>query len=213
MTEKTHHSTSWPCSPFLSSLFIPYLLFSDDSCCLKSKYQVFHTLAFPPSLPLILSPLNCFLACIVTWLAHPWLLPFPLPNMGFSSLWCYSSFKIRSAWHTLQPMLSAAHPYPLGTFFFVCQPDFQLPVAVTLRAISGHRVQSAYVQCWLQPQGTNLMSHSQGTAALTDNQKNCFLGWITPSHVLSMGPSISSMIDLYNMPLSLFPLPYWCVLG
>lgn len=185
MTEKTHHDTSWPCSPFLASPFLPHLLFSDDSCCLKSKYQVLNTQAFPAPLPFILSSLNCFFAYIVTGC-----LSSAAPAISSSQYGLLLSLVLLILQDSIyMPHLAAnavsSPPISPWHIFHVCQLDFQLPVAATLRALSGHRVRSAYVQCWLRPQGTNLMSHSQGPAA--DNQKDCFLGWITPSHVLSMG--------------------------
>lgn len=86
-----------------------------------------------------------------------------------------------------------------------------------LRALSGHGVRSAYVQCWLQ-------SRSQDSAALTNNQQDCFLGCITPRCGLPTDPSTPppdspAIIDLDNTPLtaflslSLFPFPYWWFLG
>lgn len=63
-----------------------------------------------------------------------------------------------------------------------------------------HQVSAAELRCIRETTGADTRAH----AGLPFSR----LGVTDPT-----GPSISSMIDLYNMPLSLFPLPYWCVLG
>lgn len=102
--------------------------------------------------------------------SHPLLLPFPLPSMGISSLWCYASFKVQFKCHISQLILSVAHPYPEGTFFYVCQLDFQLPVAVTSWELSV-ATESVLSMC-----SAGSKPLSQDSAALTNNQQDCFLG-------------------------------------